>query len=165
MEYLEVWEEEAKGRRVMVLAPDLSSAVRNGTMDLKLLYELVDEIASRFPVDKERMILAGVSAGALIARRMLIDRPSYKWKAVIFIASPDDPWPSYVDVKSFPSVLFVHGAYDDQFKLENIKQSVMSLKEKGVDTELIQDPEGGHEHNEEWNKEIFDWIEAHSSIK
>lgn len=164
-EYIATWEEEAKKRRMMVVAPTLNLTTgKNDELDLRPLYWLVRRISVRFPVDRNRIFIAGVSAGGLVARWMVIKRP-FLWKGVIFIASPDDPWPSHTEVKDFPSILFVHGAYDDQFKLEKIIQNVDILKQKGADVEPLQYPEGKHEHNEEWNKDIFNWIEAHSSIK
>ena len=158
--YFEIWRGEAERRKVMVLAPAIES------LDLEALYQLVEEVARRYPVDRQKILLAGVSSGALVARWLLLKRPAF-WERVIFVASPTgEHWAETVDGKGFPPLLFVHGGQDKQFKLEEIIQQVEVLKSEGVETTLFSYPNAGHEQRPEWSRRIFDWIEArHSAIR
>lgn len=152
--YFKIWKKEAIHRKVMVLAP----AIEN--LDLEKFYELIEEIARQYPVDHEKVLLAGISSGALVARWLLVKRPAF-WKGAILVASPTgEPWAETVDVKNFPPILFVHGGKDNQFKLSEIAQQVEILKKRGVDTTLFSYPGAGHEQRPEWSRRIFDWLEA-----
>ena len=156
-DYLEVWRKEAERRRFMVLAPNRDQSYRD-----EVFYSLVKEVLKRYPVEKKKTYLAGLSAGALVARWFLIARPSF-WRGVVLIASPTgDQWTAEADVSRFPPVLFVHGEKDNQFPVQKIAGHVETLKDRGVRTDLIRDPEGGHEHRPEWNEGIFDWLEKNT---
>ena len=152
--YFELWEKEAKRRKVIVVAPAIQE------LNLDNFYLLVEEIARKYPVDRERILLAGVSSGALVARWLLNKRPSF-WRGVILVASPTgEHWAEAADVAGFPPLLFVHGGRDPQFKLEEIAQQAEVLKERGVKTTLFSYPDAGHEQRPEWSRRIFDWMEA-----
>ena len=149
--YLEVWKKEALGNRVFVLAPEITF------INNEVFYQWLDRIIDRYPIDRKKIFLAGVSSGALTARWMMLERPSF-WKGVIFVASPDDGWVEKLDLRNFPSLLFVHGGRDKQYSLRRISGLVESLRRSGVDAQLIADSKAGHEHRPEWNARIFEWI-------
>lgn len=157
-EYLELWKGEAGRRNVMVLSPTRRRGYHNDFGDLKEFYELVDKIVEKYPVDKERIYLAGTSAGSLIAQWLVENRPSY-WRGVILISSPSNgSWISKMDFRS-PALLFVHGARDPQSQVEEIRQEIEILKKKDIKVSLLIYPNGGHEQRPEWSREIFNWIE------
>lgn len=163
-EYLQVWKSEADRRRVMVAAPTRTRGYTDDPADLDEFYQWVEDVSRRYPVDRERVFLAGTSAGALIARWLAVNRPSF-WRGVILIASPTaESWTSRIEPSGFPPVLFVHGEKDDQFPIEEIRRHVAILKAEGVDVELFSDPQEGHTHSPRWNKAIFDWIQRHGTI-
>ena len=141
----------------MILAPD-----RGRRYSSEALYRLIDKISKEYPIRKKRRVLAGVSAGALVGRWFLLERPSF-WKAAIFIAAPtQEKWTATADVSHFPPVLFVHGEKDNQFPIEEVVEHVETLKRRGVRVELFRYPDAGHEHRPEWNQVIFDWIEKNA---
>ena len=159
-EYLKIWKAEADRRRIMILAP--TEVPRERTEYKKFVqqfYDLVESIAREYPVDRKRIYVAGVSSGALTARWLAVERPAL-WKGVILVASPShERWTSEVKPKNFPPVLFVHGAKDEQFPLQEIIEHVKILKGKGVVVDLLEYPEAGHEQRPEWTSEIFNWVE------
>lgn len=157
--YLEVWKREAARRRVMVLAPTRTRGYTDDPADLAEFYELVEEIAGRHPVDRERVFLAGTSAGALIARWLAMNRPGF-WRGLVLIASPGaESWSARVSGETFPPVLFVHGEKDGQFPVKEIRRHVETLKAKGIEVQSLFDPKEGHTHSPRWNRAIFNWIE------
>ena len=160
-EYLQLWKSEADRRKIVLLAPTLTRGYQKESADLKIFDQLIEEVSRRYPVNGEKIYLAGISSGALIARWLLMNHPE-RWKAVILIASPGyESWTSRVDVETLPPILFVHGEKDEQFPIKQIEEHVKILKEKGVETDLWRYP-AGHEQKEEWSSDIFDWIENHS---
>lgn len=153
-QYLETWRVEAERRGVMVLVPRMQG------MSLESFNQILMEVGRRYPVDRNRMILAGVSSGALVGEVILRERLGL-WKGAVFIAAPDSKhWiqKAGVNVSRFPPILMIHGKKDDQFKWESIVQQVELLKQKKVDAEFYLDAEAGHTHKPEWNRKIFRWI-------
>jgi poly(3-hydroxybutyrate) depolymerase len=155
--YLDVWRDEAEKARFMVLAPTWDT----GELPLRNLFGLIDQVVKKYPVDPDRIYLAGCSAGALKARWYLLEDPS-KWSGVILISSPTEQWG--VDVKDgsrFPEILFVHGEQDPQMPYKKIVSNLEILKEKGVKTTLIAYSDGGHDHQPPWTKDIMAWLQQH----
>ena len=165
-EYLKIWKAEADPRRIMILAPTEVPRERTEYQEfLQQFYDLVRSVTREYPVDRKRIYLAGVSSGALTARWLAVERPSF-WSRVILVASPShERWTSEVRPKNFPPVLFVHGARDEQFPLQEIVEHVKTLKEKGVAADLLEYPNAGHEQRPEWTREILDWIEKHANSR
>jgi predicted esterase len=156
-QYLEVWQEEARRRGFMVLAPKMKN------LNITNFDKLLNRVARRYQVDQNRIVLAGVSAGALVAREFLAAQPK-RWKTVIFIAAPDkEYWLEKTNVEGFPPILFVHGEQDPQFKIVGVARQVELLRQKGIEVGFIRHPSGVHEHRPEWNGEIFDWIDSQLS--
>ena len=159
---MRILKKEADRRGVILLAPTRTKGYRNEPSELEEFYQLVEGVTRHHSIDRERVFLAGTSSGALIARWLVVNRPSF-WRGVILIASPAaESWTSRVEPFGFPPVLFVHGEKDKQFPIEEIRRHVDILKEKGVDAELLSDPQEGHTQSPRWNKIIFDWIKKKS---
>ncbi|MDA9101325.1 hypothetical protein N9K06_01470, partial [Omnitrophica bacterium] len=161
MDYMASWEEAAVNRRVMVLAPTRPRAFHNRPEDLELLYALTDEILEKYPIDRSKIYLAGVSSGALISRWMITDDPS-RFKGVVFIAhnAVKESWPSRVqNLDALPPILYLQGKSDPQEKAEDTEREVEDLLSRGADVTLLEF-DGGHEHKPEWTESIFDWIES-----
>lgn len=156
--YLEIWRPEAERRKWMVLAPDRSLALRSETHEMAIFDELLKEIERRYPVDQEKIFVAGTSTGALVAQWALLHYPSVV-KGAIFVTAADYRRLSSEDhLGILPPVLFVHGEKDQLF--ESILSEVSLLKNRGIRATLLRYPGAGHEHRPEWNGKIFDWIEA-----
>jgi len=157
--YLEQWEEEAGRHHVMVVSPSRQKNYVNEEKSLGIFYRLIDELSAKYPVDRRRIYIAGVSSGALIARWLVVQRP-HLWKAAIFMASePFEDWMHHTDVSKLPPVLYLHGGQDPVFPAEKIREKAELLRRLGARADLLIDPEAGHEHRPEWNKIIFQWIQ------
>src|SRR5207249_5959230 len=70
-DFLWSWLREARGRGVLVLAPtsrDRTWSIMGGEdVDAPLLQEMVESVAARYPVDRTRVLLTGMSDGATYA--------------------------------------------------------------------------------------------------
>lgn len=145
----------------MLLSPTRQRGYNNTPGDLMIFFELVEKIKRQYPIETEKIYLAGNSSGGLIARWLLVNHPSF-WKAVVLISAPSrESWTSKIGTPSvnFPPVLFVHGDKDDQFPIEEVIRHVEILKSKGISASLLHYPDVGHEQKMEWSKEIFGWIQ------
>ena len=157
--YLETWKKEAESRQWMVLSPDLDYAYGEQFAKLEDYTKLLEEVVRQYPVDNRKIYLGSVSSGALIARRLFITEPAM-WAGMILVASPNaERWTKGLDGKKYPPVLFVHGRKDEQFDYEVTVHNVQFMKSLGFDVSLIDWPDGAHEHKEEWNQAIFDWMD------
>jgi poly(3-hydroxybutyrate) depolymerase len=158
--YLKQWEKESVKHEFLVVAPLRSRGYRNDPENLRGLYLILEKILAEYPVDSDRVYLAGVSSGALIARWMMLEKPQL-WKGVILIANePYEDWMSGLDKASpLPPILFVHGEMDDSYPFLRVRDNLKKLREKGAKVSLLADPKAGHEHREEWNEQIFEWIQ------
>src|SRR3989338_10009208 len=82
--YFPVWLEEAAEARVMVLVPHWELETGSLT-DYEKLEGLVADVAGKFPVDREKVFIAGVSMGGFIAQD-LMERSPEKWRGGILMA-------------------------------------------------------------------------------
>lgn len=154
--YLQSWQNTASKKGFMVLAP-----TRIG-YTLETNDALLTEIMTQYPVDASRLYLAGVSSGALSARKIMLEDPS-KWKGVSFIASPPyEKWMERTDVTKLPPLLYVHGTQDEQFDITFVKKRVDRLGELGASVKLQEYKEGKHEHRTEWTPSILKWFKKNS---
>lgn len=160
-----LWEKEAARRRIMVVAPNwetwnLKGDKQKKGVNLENLNMEMNELLEKYPIDPNRLVIAGVSAGGLVARWLLQLQPS-RWKAAVFIAfGGTEDWGKKTKTAELPPLLFMHGAQDEQFPSKKIKYGVQTLVQQGVDVTWIEDPDAGHEHRPEWTKQIFEWLES-----
>ena len=159
---LKYWQDDAARRRFMILSVDWKKAYRNDPVALKEIYSLLDEITQKYSVEKNKVAIAGVSAGGLLARWLVEGEPQ-RWKAAVLLAyATSEDWTQHAQLKDFPPFLFVHGTKDEQFSSNLTAKTVENLRQKGFRVDWIEDAEAGHEHRPEWNGKIFDWIEKQS---
>lgn len=159
-EYLNLWKREADRRRIMILAPH--RIVYRGKITVRPEIQLIEAIAQRYSIDKNKIYLAGVSSGGLMSKWLLWDRP-LSWRGVVLVASPPlGKWGGDLHGRHYPPLLLVHGRKDHQFKFEEVVSDAEFLKTKGMKIEILDYPDAGHEQKPEWSREIFDWIEKNS---
>lgn len=159
--YIQIWQAAVEKEKIIVLAPTRPRGYENNPKDLHAFYALVDQIVSQYPVDPERLYLAGVSSGALVASWLAARNPG-RWRELILIASAPSPeWVQNLKPEKFPPILFVHGHHDEQFNFEQILLEAEELRGKGFQVGVIGDPSAGHTHKEEWNEAILKWIKTH----
>lgn len=152
------WESDAAKHRYMIAAPIRTKRVEADDPRLDQYFSLVERLADEYPIERNKIYIAGLSSGALIARWMIVKRPDF-FNAAIFIASETyEDWVNQKPITQIPPTLFVHGAHDEQFDVNVIYKRVSDLRNLGFKTDLIVFEEGLHEHREEWNQQIFDWL-------
>ena len=163
-EYIEMWRKEAIAHKVMLLAPTLKENFSRDSWHINAIYEILEKICREYPVDRNQLTVQGVSAGAFVAQWVALKQPEI-WKNLVLFSSPpiDIKANGVISKNHFPSILIFHGEKDDQTTTEDITASVRELKKKNFEVRLVEDPDAGHEQNEDWPKYAFEM--THSAIK
>ena len=127
----------------------------------KDVYDMLEDVTRRFPVDEDRIYLTGISMGGAGALRLALTRPDI-WAAV----APVCPLPAHDVEELAPNALALpirlfHGDQDPIAPMEASRAWQRRLQDAGVSADYIEYP--GVRHNA-WdlayrNGAIFDWFE------
>lgn len=162
---IRLWQEEAESGQWVLIAIDYDRLNFNHKKALAAIYRKISELDRAYAIDRKRIYALGVSAGALVARWLVVqDIPC--WAGVISIATPDVAgWLPYAaNFQGKPIFLFVHGAHDEQFPANIVTETVAALKMQNVQVDLIIDPSARHaDYQASWNQQIVNWIKARES--
>jgi len=129
--------------------------------DNKMLIALLDEIESKYNVDKNREYLTGLSMGGHATWSLAIQYPE-RFAAIIPICAAGYPQDVYV-LKDVPVWVF-HGQKDDVVPITEGQQMVNALEKEGGSVKFTIYPEAGHDAWTETynNPEIYEWLLSHS---
>ena len=161
--YLQNWQPAAVRNQTMLLVPQREGEYGVESPGLKTFADLIADIIVHYPVDRRRIYVAGASAGALIGTWLVQRDPSF-WRGAIFVAGfgfEDSLVGVPIDegkFKSYPRILYVHGWHDTE-TFKSVLDGIEMLLDRGVNVQLYDYENAGHEHRPEWNKRIFEWIQ------
>lgn len=129
--------------------------------DNKLLISLLDEIESKYNVDKSRVYLTGLSMGGHATWSLAIQYPE-RFAAIIPVCGRGYPQDVYV-LKDVPVWVF-HGEKDDIVPVKDGKKMVNALENAGGFVKFTIYPEAGHDAWTETynNPEVYEWLLSHS---
>ncbi len=122
-----------------------------------LLLPFYDEIISKYPVDKNRIYITGLSMGGFGTWASVIAKPNL-FAAAVPICGGGDP-SKLESIKSIPIWVF-HGAKDDVVPLTRSQEMVDGLKKLGSNVKFTIYPETTHNSWTETynNPELYDWL-------
>lgn len=122
------------------------------------LREAIADVLARYPVDPERIVLAGFSMGGYGVYRTAFERPGFFKGLAIFSGVPDvaTRWlgpghPDFLDpstlggFKGMPVFIF-HGTLDRNCPFEKTERLVGLLKAAGAQVDFVTEPGKGHEY-------------------
>lgn len=123
--------------------------------------ELIDSIASAYPVDTDRIYLSGISMGAIAAYDLACRHPE-KFAAVVPICGGINP--DRLPAAKNISFRIFHGSDDEEVPSICDREAYKALKSAGADVEYIEFPGLGHDC---WNAafntpDFLPWIFARS---
>lgn len=127
----------------------------------EMLINLLDDIVTRYDVDKERIYLTGLSMGGYGTWKLACEYPEY-FAAIAPICGGGEPYLAG-RLKETPIWAF-HGAKDPVVPLEKSEEMVEAVKAQGGNAKLTVYPDAGHDS---WtqtynNQELYDWFREHS---
>ncbi len=142
---------------LIVLAPQCPP---NQWWDALALEKLLDEIVAKYPVDKSRVYLTGLSLGGYGVWSLGLTRPE-RFAALVPICGGGEPGNVTPGVK-YPPIWAFHGALDDIVPPIESERMVEALKKIGAEVRLTIVPEAGHAC---WDKvyedpAFFPWLLA-----
>lgn len=123
----------------------------------ELLLPFYDEIIAKYPIDKNRIYITGLSMGGFGTWKSIIAKPDLFAAAVPICGGGDSS--KLESIKSLPIWVF-HGAKDDVVPLIRSKEMVDGLKELGSNVKFTVYPEATHNSWTETynNPELYDWL-------
>ncbi len=134
------------------------------TQELNELTALLDEIESKYNVDKTRIYLTGLSMGGFGSWALAIKQPD-RFAAVVPICGGGEKFLAG-RLKNVPIWAF-HGAKDKAVPVQKSKEMVQAVNNAGGKAKLTIYPEAEHDS---WtqtydNPELYDWLLNHSLEK
>jgi poly(3-hydroxybutyrate) depolymerase len=144
---VEKWKDYAKKEGIILAGPDASTLRGWGSPHdgPDYLYELVEELKSKYPINARRVYLFGHSAGASFALHMSLMESEYFAATAIHAGAlgPDDMQLIDLAKRKIPISIQV-GDSDNFFPLKPVRATRDALKEAGFPVELIEIP--NHDH-------------------
>jgi predicted esterase len=144
---VEKWKDLAKKEGVIVAGPDSSDTRGWGSPQdgPDYLFDLVEELKTKYPVNPRRVYLFGHSAGASFALEMgLMESQYFAATAIHAGALPqDDVWMIDQAKRKIPIFIQV-GDSDQYFPLKAVRATRDTLNAKGFSVELTE--LAGHDH-------------------
>jgi len=127
---------------------------------VEVLINLLDDIVSRYKVDKERIYLTGLSMGGYGTWTLAAAYPE-RFAAIAPICGGGQRYAAD-RLKDVPVWAF-HGAKDPLVPLRESEEMVNAIKARGGDAKLTIYPDAGHDS---WtvtydNQELYDWFLKH----
>jgi len=144
----------------IVLSPQCPEGERWDAFQLGLL---IDQIAQKYPVDKERIYLTGLSMGGFGTWDTAIQHPD-KFAAIAPICGGSIIHAFQAEkTKHIPTWVF-HGALDSVVPISNSAQIVKASKKAGSSIKFTVYSEAGHDSWTETynNPELYEWFLSHS---
>jgi hypothetical protein len=126
----------------------------------KDVYDMLDDVKRRFPVDEDRVYLTGISMGGAGALWLALTRPDV-WAAVAPVCPlPDEEASALAGNGLHLPVRLFHGDQDPVVSVESSRTWQRRLQDSGVSADYIEFP--GVRHNA-WdlaykNGAIFEWF-------
>ncbi|MCP4608682.1 MAG: prolyl oligopeptidase family serine peptidase [Planctomycetes bacterium] len=130
------------------------------TEKVEVLINLVDDIATRYKVDKKRIYLTGLSMGGYGTWALASAYPE-RFAAIAPICGGGSRIMS-LRLKDIPIWVF-HGAKDRVVPLEESEEMVNAIRKRGGDVKFTIYPDAGHDSWTESynNQELYDWFLEH----
>src|SRR5712692_9648709 len=165
-DFLWSWLREARGRGVLVLSPtsrDRTWSIMGGEdVDATPLREMVESVAERYPVDRARVLVTGMSAGATYALLCGLREgmpfthlaPMCGVLHPMLLASGD-----LGRARGRP-VYLVHGALDWMFPIYTAHLARQALEAAGARLVYREIEDLSHTYPRDENPRVLDWLAA-----
>lgn len=153
--------EEGKNFPFILVSPQCLEQTR-WNYQTQSLIALLDEIESKYRVDKNRIYVTGLSMGGQGTWSLALTQPN-RFAAIAPICGWTDTW-EVCKIKHLPVWVF-HGAKDNVVPVTESQQMFDALKQCGAENiKLTIYPEANHDAWTETynNPELYNWLLSHS---
>jgi phospholipase/carboxylesterase len=162
-DFLWSWLREARGRNVLVLSPtaqDRTWSIMGGAdVDGDRLREMIESVAARYPVDRARVLLTGMSDGATYALLLgLRSGPPFTHLApACGVLHPLLFAGGLERAQDFP-IYLIHGALDWMFPVYTARMGRDALLAAGARLVYREIEDLSHTYPRDENPRILEWL-------
>lgn len=162
-DFLWTWLREGRSRRCAILAPTSRGPVWsfNGPdIDAASLGAMFDWVCERWPIDRERVLLTGLSDGATYSlyAGLQADVPYTALAPISGVLHPANFALGNLARARGRPVYMVHGALDWMFPVEIARAAAGELRAAGADLVYRELEDLSHTYPREENARILDWF-------
>jgi phospholipase/carboxylesterase len=159
-DFIWTWLREARSRGFVLLSPTSLGktwSIANVEIDGQPLSRHLEEVRSRFSIDRSRILLTGMSDGGTFALAVGISQ-DYSYQAIAPVSCALPP----VDMRHAKGkrLFWVHGAQDWMFPVSWTIQACKDLSRSGADIKLKVVHDLFHAYPREENDAIIRWFET-----
>jgi len=164
-DFLWTWLRDCRARGVLLLSPtslDRTWSLMGEDVDAEPLHGTVAHVAERYPVDRARMLLTGMSDGATYALRCggRADTPFTHLALLCGVVHPMLIADGGLERLRDRPVYHVHGALDWMFPIATAHLGRDLLEEVGARLVYRELPDLSHTYPRDENPRILDWLLA-----
>ena len=163
-DFLWQWVREARARSVLVLSPtarDRTWSIMAGEdVDADNVLKMIDLVQSRYPVDRTRILLTGMSDGATYTFLCGLreDAPFTHLAPACGVMHPFVFVNGGLDRARGRPIYLVHGALDWMFPVEGARQARDVLTSCGAEVVYREIEDLSHTYARDENPAILDWL-------
>jgi phospholipase/carboxylesterase len=163
-DFLWTWLREARSRRCLLLAPTSRGStwsLNAPQIDGRALEQMIEWVASRWKLDRERVLLTGLSDGATMTLLVgLAEAAPYTHLAPISgVLHPLNFAIGNLDRAASRPVWLVHGALDWMFPVALAREAASVLEDAGADLTYRELDDLSHTYPREENARIIEWLD------
>ena len=170
-DFLWTWLREARTREFILLAPTSSGStwsISSPETDFIDLVENVENICSRYNVDRGRILITGISDGATFALICGLKHrtPFTAIAPVSGVLVPEGVLvPADLSQVRDSRIFWVHGAHDWMFPVARAIEGCKALSTAGMDVTLRIIPDLAHAYPRQENAAILSWFDPSFNLK
>lgn len=157
-EFIWFWLREARTRSFILLAPSSSGRTWsfNHRLDADQIISAINEIAHRYIIDKEHILLTGFSDGAIYTLTCALtdDLPFTAFAPISGVLHPSD-----LSNANGKHIYLVHGTLDWMFSARHAKLAYEILKTAGANITYNEISDLSHTYPREENDRILKWFD------
>ena len=164
-DFLWSWLREARSRQFLLLAPTSRGttwSLLNPEVDVPPLVSLIEKISRNLNVDRNHILLTGISDGATFAllNSLQARSPFTAFAAVSGVLPPADPG----NVTS-KRIYWVHGALDWMFPVQTVRNAAHLLEQAGAEITFRVLKDLSHTYPREENDRILTWFDPRLALQ
>jgi len=157
-DFIWTWLREARSRRFLLIAPtsqEMTWSITGDDVDSIHLNRILDYVTSQWNVDRQRILLTGLSDGAtyLLARAFDEETSFTAFAPVAGVLPPFD----FRHVRG-RHIYWIHGAFDWMFPIDRARQDCTLLTTAGAEVTLRVIDDLSHTYPREQNDGILTWF-------
>lgn len=168
-DFLWTWLREARSRRFLLLSPTSRGetwSLQAPELDGHALRQMTDWVASKWHVDREHVLLTGLSDGATMSLLVGLadDTPFTHLAPISGVLHPMNLAIGNLDRAKGRPIYLVHGALDWLFPVSLAQEAARVLKDAGALLVYRELEDLSHTYPREENARIIEWLAARRAL-